>query len=271
MFWILPISCLFPDLWACKHSVGLQGQGIALMGQSCKVGARNLMIHGLRVVCRGKPERPEKSSSVPKKTSKVSNPRGELKAANQIDKRLVVTYHFLLWLCCVINNPKLNSCNNKLSFLHLSVRWFVALLGLVGLGWACLDLGTRIWVHMEQANWAVISQSLWSWPSRGGQKRKQKQMMLLFRICICQERKQKHIILLRTCTCHFLQMAQSRVNGWGRPQGEQEGKEELWGRKNCEQVTHSTTIVGKKKFIGKCKEGGGLTFQDIEMQMREHQ
>lgn len=77
--------------------MGLQGQGIAMMGQSCKVGTRNLMIHGLRVVCRGKPERPEKSrSSVPKKTSKVSNPRGELKAANQIDKRLVVTHHFLL-------------------------------------------------------------------------------------------------------------------------------------------------------------------------------
>lgn len=43
------------------------------------------------------------------------------------------------------------------------------------------------------------------------------------------------------------------------------------GRKNCEQVTHSTRIVGKKTFVGKCKEGGGLTFQDVEMQMREHQ
>ena len=35
----------------------------------------------------------------PKKTSKVSNPRGELKAENRIDKRLVVTHHCLLWLC----------------------------------------------------------------------------------------------------------------------------------------------------------------------------
>lgn len=43
------------------------------------------------------------------------------------------------------------------------------------------------------------------------------------------------------------------------------------GRKNREQVTHFTRIVGKKTFVGKCKEDGGLTFQDIEMQMREHQ
>ena len=79
----------------------MQVHGIAMMSQSCKVGTRNLMIHGLRVVYKGKPERPEKSrSSIPKKTSKVSNPRAELKAANHRQETGSYSSLFIVIMVC---------------------------------------------------------------------------------------------------------------------------------------------------------------------------
>lgn len=77
--------------------------------------------------------------------------------------------------------------------------------GLAGLDRACVDWGVGFGSTWNRLREQSLSKACGS--GRGWKDKKQKQTQVM--------------PLLRTCTCHFLHMAQPRVNEWGSPLGEQ--------------------------------------------------
>lgn len=121
-------------------------------------------------------------------------------------------------------------CNKWPPNLFTTINLYFSIICLLGQLWLCFGLAGLDRVCVD---WGVWFGSTWNrlreqslskacGSGRGWKDKKQKQTQVM--------------PLLRTCTCHFLHMAQPRVNEWGSPLGEQGWEGLMLNISGCEST-----------------------------------